>query len=232
MLRRVALVRTDVSEEPSASFIRVTRTGELGTILAAISWCFPSSPTLVTLMKEALGSSETSVLTKATRRNIPEDTILHRDIAVYSGPPLAQEIATPVAWALTYPPHKLTRLPQVHGTRYNCCWGDCIKLAEINNTLHMKLRCCKIAVEFFTVNEMRALENRRRTQVDDKIKENRKYLAMSTSLAMTKKSEGRETEIMIKIRKDVNNTVLWDVTQRGSCKNPMFRRNLALPSSG
>jgi hypothetical protein len=32
-LRRVALVRTDVSEEPSASFIRVTRIGELGTTL-------------------------------------------------------------------------------------------------------------------------------------------------------------------------------------------------------
>jgi hypothetical protein len=35
MLRRVALVRTDVSEELSASFIRVTRIGELGTKLVA-----------------------------------------------------------------------------------------------------------------------------------------------------------------------------------------------------
>jgi hypothetical protein len=67
LLRRVALVRTDVSEEPVASLIRVTKIGELG----------KRSLILVTLMMEALSSYETSILTRATWRNNPEDTILH-----------------------------------------------------------------------------------------------------------------------------------------------------------
>jgi hypothetical protein len=91
MLCRVALVRTDVSEELSASFIGVKRIGELGTTLAVTStttWYFfaagrllvtasvgPSSPSPLTPIKEVRSSSETSVLTRVTRRNIPKDTI-------------------------------------------------------------------------------------------------------------------------------------------------------------
>jgi hypothetical protein len=70
MLCRVALVRTDVSEERRASIIRVRQ-------LLVTANVVPSSPILVNLKMEALSSSETSDLTRATRRNIPEDGIIH-----------------------------------------------------------------------------------------------------------------------------------------------------------
>jgi hypothetical protein len=64
MLRRVALVRTDVSEELSASFIRVFLCSVRRLLVTAS--VVPSSPILVTLMMQVLSSSETSVLTRAT----------------------------------------------------------------------------------------------------------------------------------------------------------------------
>jgi hypothetical protein len=73
MSRRVALVRYDVSKELSASTIRVTLIGELGTTSAVTR---NRHPLLVTLMA-APSSSETSVLKRDTRRNIPEDADLH-----------------------------------------------------------------------------------------------------------------------------------------------------------
>jgi hypothetical protein len=76
MLHRVALVRTDVSEELSASIIRVTRIDELGTTLAIgttlhtamwfgllVTAKVPSSLFLFTLKMDATCSSEVSVLT-------------------------------------------------------------------------------------------------------------------------------------------------------------------------
>jgi hypothetical protein len=79
MLCRVALVRTDVSEERSSSIIRVTRIGALETTLAVTSNVTQAEKKYyVTLMMDDLHSSETSVVTRATWRNIPEDGILQR----------------------------------------------------------------------------------------------------------------------------------------------------------
>jgi hypothetical protein len=75
----------------NASIITVTKISEIGTLAVTSNRIFlcsvcqllvtanvvPSSPILVIMMMEAPSSAETSGITRATRRNIPEDSILH-----------------------------------------------------------------------------------------------------------------------------------------------------------
>jgi hypothetical protein len=83
----VALVRTDASEEPGASFIRVTKIGELGTTQAATS------------------NQQPTHAAKKWRNN-PEDTILHshrrENLKSYSG-----KIVSPTHRPLLYSPETL-----------------------------------------------------------------------------------------------------------------------------
>jgi hypothetical protein len=94
MLRRVALVRTDISEDRKAFIIRMKRIGELRRALTVANnrsslrrnsrlrllgtvKAVPSSLILLIPMMEALRSSEISVRTRATQRNIPEGGVLN-----------------------------------------------------------------------------------------------------------------------------------------------------------
>jgi hypothetical protein len=62
VLRRMDLVRTNISEERIASIIRMTSIGEAGTTLGVTSKVVPTSLILVTLMMEAIIFYEKSVL--------------------------------------------------------------------------------------------------------------------------------------------------------------------------
>jgi hypothetical protein len=71
MLRHVALVRTDVVFLRSMCQLLVTAN------------VVPISPILVTLIMEALHSSESSALTRTIWCNFPEDSILNDDYYIF-----------------------------------------------------------------------------------------------------------------------------------------------------
>jgi hypothetical protein len=132
MLPRVAVVRTDDSEERSASIIRVTTICELGTLavttkrwrceeillnnikeyleflrsvrrLLVTANVVPSLPILVTLMIEALSSSETSVRTRSTRHKILLDYITSQPIRCYRFCIITQDLRLEtMTWELTF----------------------------------------------------------------------------------------------------------------------------------
>jgi hypothetical protein len=92
MLRRAALIRNDVSEEGIAYHQSDRKQRAMNNVSCNsrevfprnVLWLLvranvvPTSPIFVTLMIGAIRSSETSILTRATRHKILEDDILQQ----------------------------------------------------------------------------------------------------------------------------------------------------------
>jgi hypothetical protein len=134
MLRRVVLVRTDVLEKRISSIIRATRLAELGTTSAMTSnrstlsasvlvsaKIVPSSPVLVTLILEVIGSSETSVLTQDTHLNMRVDGVIYSHV-----------VKTSVLSSVCIYPHISFCMSESHSILYS--------YVQLNDLLHKSLQ--------------------------------------------------------------------------------------------
>jgi hypothetical protein len=97
----------------------------------------PSSPILVTLLVEAICSSETSVLTRATWHHIPEDDILHghghENFKSYRG-------LSSFSSNSNHSPFNLNNHLILHNIRYFCSWSRIFTLSTSQPiSLHLRL---------------------------------------------------------------------------------------------
>jgi hypothetical protein len=127
MWHREGLVRTDISEESVASIFRVERISELATtfpISCKPANAAPSSLILSTLKMEEIRYSETLILTRPTRRHIPEDRSLRmfssgregREIPTYLSGLL--ERANLIMNCISSPTNAVGTVPQLGGRPY------------------------------------------------------------------------------------------------------------------
>jgi hypothetical protein len=108
MYKLISYIGTKLAVTSNLIFLRSVRR------LLVTASVVPSSPILVTLIKEALSSSEMSVLIRATLRNIPEDTILFTLQLVHGSP---KQSFLPVFESF----HSFVNFPLPRGSQYVSC---------------------------------------------------------------------------------------------------------------
>jgi hypothetical protein len=172
----------------------------------------PSSPIFVTLMKEAPGSSETLVLRRATRRNNPEDTILHSH--------RRENLKSYISYTSFDIFLQVRLVPQERTVRY-----------PANAT------SCKIISRFRQLSGINRIWATTFWKMVTDLCMSQKEAATPPSLGERRANDFRMTigckrmvlyERSLFEKLTLKTAVFWDVTPHGSCKNRQFGRTYRL----